>query len=98
MEAGMEADSLKSIDPRELGVRLQQCRRARGLTQEQVADRLAIARTTLTAIEKGDRRLQPDELIRLATLYGTSVNELLRRRTPEASFSVQLKATFGAEL
>jgi Zn-dependent peptidase ImmA (M78 family)/DNA-binding XRE family transcriptional regulator len=67
------------------------------MTQEQVAERLGVARTTVTAIEKGERRLQPDELIRLAELFAISVNELLRRRTAQAAFAVQLKASLGVD-
>lgn len=93
----MSSDVLGSIDPRDLGARLQQSRRARGMTQEQVAELLGVARTTLIAIEKGERRLQPSELIRLAGIYALSLNELLRRRAAETAFAVQLKAAFGVD-
>lgn len=80
------------IDPYELGARLQEARRARGLTQEDVADRLGVARTTITAMEKGTRRIRPDEIIRLAELYGRSVNEFLRSRPRTPDFAVQFRA------
>ena len=38
-----------------------------------------MARTTLLAIEKGQRHVRPDELRRLCRLYDTSVNAVLRR-------------------
>jgi transcriptional regulator with XRE-family HTH domain len=84
----MDEDILKAIDPRELGRRLQEARKASGRTQQDVADHLGIARTTVTAIEKGDRRVQPGELIRLASLLGRSVGEFLRQAQPAASFAV----------
>jgi Zn-dependent peptidase ImmA (M78 family)/DNA-binding XRE family transcriptional regulator len=37
-----------------------------------------MARTTLVAIEKGDREPRPEELVALARLYGVSVHSLLR--------------------
>ena len=49
----MEERALENIDPRALARRLQEARKARGLTQQDVADSLAVARTTITALEKG---------------------------------------------
>jgi Zn-dependent peptidase ImmA (M78 family)/transcriptional regulator with XRE-family HTH domain len=78
--------------PELLGSRLQAVRKARGLTQQQAADHLGIARTTITAIEKGERRIQPLELARLAEYYRRPVAELLRRPAHSGGFSVQLRA------
>lgn len=77
--------------PRVTGRRLQEARKARELTQQEAAGRLDGARTTLTAIEKGERRVQPDELIQLASLYGRTVNELLRQSEPIEAFAVQFR-------
>ena len=93
----MDMSILQSLDPREFGRRLQEARKARGWTQQQAADQLGVARTTLTAIEKGERRIQPTELSRLATSYGRSVGELLRRGESVESFAVQFRATLGPE-
>jgi Zn-dependent peptidase ImmA (M78 family)/transcriptional regulator with XRE-family HTH domain len=93
---------LKSIDRRALGERLQAARKARGLTQQEVADRLQIARTTLAAIEKGERMIRPDELIMLGQLYNEPVNRLLRQEITSEPFSVQFRAALsqsdGAEV
>jgi Zn-dependent peptidase ImmA (M78 family)/transcriptional regulator with XRE-family HTH domain len=89
----MKQDILQSVAPRELGKRLQEARKARGLTQQEAADHLGVARTTLTAIEKGDRRIQAVELAQLANLYGRSVGEFLRRGEPVEEFAVQLRGT-----
>ena len=51
------------------------------MTQAQAAAAIRVARTTLLAIEKGQRRWQPAELQRLAVAYGTSANEVLRRES-----------------
>lgn len=70
--------ALDHLDPRALGERLRAARAKAGLTQEQAADRLQLARTTLIALEKGQRRIRHDELRAMAQVYGASVNSLLR--------------------
>jgi Zn-dependent peptidase ImmA (M78 family)/DNA-binding XRE family transcriptional regulator len=93
----MSGDPLTIIDPRRLGERLQQARKARRKTQQEVADYLGVARTTVVALEKGERRVQPTELVRLASLYGRQVGELLRAAEPTAPFAVQLRATLAPD-
>src|SRR5260370_13488628 len=66
------------IDPKALGQRLAEARKARGLTQEEAAQHLGCSRPTLIAIEKGERRAKPAELVNLAAFYGRPVHELLR--------------------
>ena len=89
----MSDELVPSTDPRELGGRLREARKAAGLTQELAAEELGVARTTLLAIEKGERRIQPPELVRLAGLYRRSVNELLRPGKAVSPFAVQLRST-----
>ena len=69
---------LDVLEPAVLGRRLRVARSRAGLTQGVAAERLKMARTTLVAIEQGQRRIRPEELLALAALYGTSVNELGR--------------------
>lgn len=88
----MPSLNLESIDPRALGRRLQEARKARGLTQQEAAEALSVARTTVTAIEKGDRRARAEELARLAAIYGRRVNELVGPREPLPDFAVQFRA------
>ena len=90
--------TLESFDPRDLGQRLQLARKARGLTQADAARQLGVARTTLTAIEAGDRQIRAVELTTLARLYGRTIGELLRRDEPIEPFSVQLRSTLPAGL
>lgn len=93
----MDGDILQKLDPRGLGRRLQEARKARGVTQQAAADHLGVARTTITAIEKGERQIQPSEIVRLATLYGRSVSEFLREGQPIEAFAVQLRATLSPD-
>ena len=87
----MQQHVLESIDPRVLGRRIQEARKARGLTQQDVSEFVGVARTTITALEKGERRIRPDELIQLAKLYGKPVSEFVSTREPVANFAVQFR-------
>lgn len=72
---------MKPVRPTEpmeaFGARIYELRRACGLTQQAVADRLQIHRTTYTKYETG--RATPDQqgLVRLAEIFGVSVDCLL---------------------
>jgi Zn-dependent peptidase ImmA (M78 family)/DNA-binding XRE family transcriptional regulator len=88
----MEAKVLEEIDPRVLGARLQEARRSAGLTQQAVADRMEMARTTVVAIEKGERRVTPPELIRFAKLYLRHVSDFVGRRAHAEGFVAQFRS------
>lgn len=68
---------LQKIDPRILGEKLKIARADRGLTQSDAAEQLGVARTTLVAIEKGDRRITAKELVKLASIYGRPLSAWL---------------------
>lgn len=85
-----------AVDLRAVGARLKEAREARGWTQQDAADRLGVARTTMVAIEKGERRLKPGELIELAGLYGRPVADVLQRGAPAEGFAVQLRGVLPA--
>ena len=74
----MDTHVLNTIDPTVIGERLADARRARRLTQQQAAEELGVARTTITAMEKGDRRPRASELVKLAQLYGRPVGDFVR--------------------
>src|SRR5689334_476558 len=61
---------LEEIDPRTLGLRITEARKARGKTQEEVASHLGLSRPTYIAIEKGERQVKPDEVNKLAKFLG----------------------------
>jgi Zn-dependent peptidase ImmA (M78 family) len=77
----MSDSSLGQTSPAEIGERLRLAREAANITQKQAADAISVARTTLVAIEQGQRRLRIDELQQLAKLYRVSVNAVLRRES-----------------
>ena len=73
--------SLEELPAPNVGARLRIARETAGLTQADAASSIDVARTTLVAIEKGQRRIRTDELQRLARRYQTSVNALLRHES-----------------
>src|SRR5436853_6948124 len=85
----MNGNILDTIDMRTVGKELQQARIKRGLTQEEAAKCIGVARTTLTVIEKGERRIKAEELIRLAQVYGRQVSDFVRLRPQIEPFRVQ---------
>lgn len=90
----MESNILDSIDMRQLGKELQEARKNRGMTQEAAAEALGVARTTITAIEKGDRRIKAGELIRLARAYGRQVSDFVGQRPRVESFQPQFRGPY----
>jgi Zn-dependent peptidase ImmA (M78 family)/transcriptional regulator with XRE-family HTH domain len=93
----MESEILKNLDYRQLGERLKDARRARGLTQEAVALKLDILRTTLVAIEKGERRVTPGELIEMSKMYGRPVGEFVSKRSNKEPFVPQFRLPPGQQ-
>ncbi|PTQ59429.1 Xre family transcriptional regulator [Sphingomonas aurantiaca] len=78
------------LSPKDLGDLLRQARENAKITQAAAAAALDVARTTLVAMEQGQRRPRVDELQKLAILYGLSLNELLR----QDSIRVDLRPRF----
>jgi Zn-dependent peptidase ImmA (M78 family)/DNA-binding XRE family transcriptional regulator len=70
---------LDQLSPAEVGERLRVAREGAGVTQADASTAIKAARTTLVAIEQGQRRVRMEELQKLAKLYNTSVNALLRQ-------------------
>lgn len=85
---------LDNIDLRHTGERLQQARKKCGMTQADAAKVIDAARTTIVAIEKGERRLKPNELIKLARAYGRAISDFVRPSPVIEPFAVQFRATY----
>lgn len=72
-------DKTEKLPDAEIGERLRLARESVKFTQASAAEAIKVARTTIVAIEQGQRRVRMDELQKLATIYGTSANAILRR-------------------
>jgi Zn-dependent peptidase ImmA (M78 family)/DNA-binding XRE family transcriptional regulator len=90
-----EMSTLIRSDPIVLGTRLRDARLACSLTQEQAADALSVARTTLVAIEQGARRVQATELLKLCTLYNVPSNTLLQSQTQQVELAAKFRRRSG---
>lgn len=80
------------INPRILGLRIAEARKARGKTQAEVAGFLGYSRPTYIAIEKGERPAKPDEIVKLAGFLGRQVHELVRPTEPVVDLQPHLRA------
>jgi Zn-dependent peptidase ImmA (M78 family)/DNA-binding XRE family transcriptional regulator len=89
-------ESFEQPDPRIIGQRLTEFRKAAGLTQAQAADHLGMSRPTFIAIEKGVRAAQPEELVQLATLYKRRLNEIVRPGAAVVALEPHLRANLDA--
>lgn len=76
-----------------VGDRLRSARTTSGLTQDQAAAKIGIARTTLVAVENGERPVRPEELVALSELYRVSANVLMRGSAVHAELSTQFRRT-----
>lgn len=90
----MATNILDNIDMKHLGGLLQKARKKCGMTQADAGIVIDAARTTIVAIEKGDRRLRPGELIALARAYGQPVSYFVRSRPVVEPFPVQFRAAY----
>ncbi|HZQ25203.1 MAG TPA: ImmA/IrrE family metallo-endopeptidase [Terriglobales bacterium] len=87
---------LEEINPVEIGERLRIAREAAGISQATAATSINVARTTIVAIEQGQRRVRRSELQQLAKFYGTSVNALLRREAIQVDLAPLFRKLAGS--
>lgn len=90
-------NAIEHLSAQELGQRLRIAREAAKITQGDAADRLDMSRTTVVAIEKGDRRARIEEVRAFAQLYKTSINELLRAEAVHVDIVPKFRKHFGKE-
>lgn len=67
---------MKELNYKKIGERLRKLRKYMGLTQEQVAEILSVGRDAILRIEKGDRKIDLQELMNFSKLYNISLDEL----------------------
>jgi Zn-dependent peptidase ImmA (M78 family)/DNA-binding XRE family transcriptional regulator len=91
MSTSLELDSAILLE------RLRRAREDRGLSQEEVAKFLGVARTTLVAIEAGERALRPNELVNLAFFYDEPLDALLRVSLPPRDLAAQFRTAAGKQ-
>jgi Zn-dependent peptidase ImmA (M78 family)/transcriptional regulator with XRE-family HTH domain len=80
------------ISTEKLGERIALTRKRSGLTQAQLAEQIGVSRATLIAVEKGERRPEGRELVRLAEALNTTLNDLLREHAVVADVSPRFRS------
>ncbi|MBR0818896.1 XRE family transcriptional regulator [Bradyrhizobium liaoningense] len=88
---------LETMPPTEVGERLREARDRVKLKQADAAESVGLSRTTLVAIEQGQRRVRIDELRKLANLYRMSINELMRQEAIHADLTPKFRKLFQQE-
>lgn len=82
---------LDDVDPKKLGHRLKEARLLASITQEQAANKIEVARTTVVAIEKGNRKIRPVELATLCKLYNVSASQLIKEEKIAVDFAIRFR-------
>src|SRR5215469_7497844 len=65
------------------GDRIKEIRDARGMTQDQLADKAGISKGFLSDVENNKRNISSENLLKIANVLGASVDYLLRGETKE---------------
>lgn len=73
-----------------LGRQVRSAREQARLTQEELAQRLGLTRTSVTNIEQGRQKIQVHTLYAIADAFGINVEMLLPRRAVSAELEVRL--------
>ena len=67
------------LKPEQVGRKLRLARKKQDMTQEEAAFVIGASRTTMVAIEKGERKIRPDELLKLSIAYEKDINVFLEQ-------------------
>lgn len=86
-----------AVAPAELSERLRAARSGVNLTQDAAAALLGMARTTLVAIENGQRPVRPEELLGMSRLYDVSVGKLASPDAVHIDLSAKFRRAEGRE-
>lgn len=71
---------MEDSSPRALvGMAVRTQRKARGLSQERLAFECGLHRTYIGSVERGERNLSLDNIIRIANALGIKPSDLLRK-------------------
>ena len=62
---------------KQIGLKIRQLRESAGLSQEELAKLLKVARPTISQIENGDRNVNAGDLIKLSRIFSVDVDSIL---------------------
>lgn len=81
----------QTMSPVEIGERLRAAREMAGFNQATAAEAANLVRTSLVAVEKGERLISVDEAQLLATFYGTTIDAIFRKEAVRVDFSPKFR-------
>ena len=81
------------MDQIKIGEFLKELRKEKGLTQEQLADKLLVSRRTVSRWETGSNMPDLDMLVELADLYEVDLREIFNGRRRDQEMDKELKET-----
>lgn len=81
------------MDMVKIGKLLQGLRKEKGMTQEQLAERMGVARRTVSRWETGSNMPDLDILVELSDLYGADLREILSGERKGEHMNEELKET-----
>ncbi len=95
MESSVQAqpDGKATVDTSEIGTQIARHRKARGLTQAELAERIGISRLLLSDYERGKVRVYADIIARIALALKVPTDQLLvpsRNSESDPSLSIRL--------
>ena len=67
-----------SVTHKKFGLKIQELRKSKKLTQEDLADLISVDRSYMGFVERGERNPTLDKIIKIAKALGTSLSDLFR--------------------
>lgn len=76
---------------REIGARINQARKSKGITQEQLAESMDVSIQMISNLELGKKAVRPENIVKLCIALDISADYILRGITPLTSDSPLFK-------
>jgi transcriptional regulator with XRE-family HTH domain len=83
---------------RRLGERIRKLRNEVGFSQEEFSKRLGINRVSISQIEKGERKISAEEIIKISRIFNTSPDNLLIKKEIEITLERRPKQKRKGEI
>ena len=77
---------MKTEDLKEIGIRIVERRKELKLTQEQVAERMNVSVQMISNIERGNKAIKIDNLLKLCNILKTSTDYILTGKRTDSDF------------
>lgn len=79
---------MKTEDLKEIGIRIVERRKELKLTQEQIAERMNVSIQMISNIERGNKAIKIDNLLKLCNILKTSTDYILTGKRTDDDFDV----------